>query len=91
MLEERCALVNLVENCSSIGELDNKLNELESKTMEFMVDVNDNGTITIGVLHSKAQLSTVDNDGRVETIVTYIYEPWHWYNIMPREGFVFDD
>ena len=90
MTEERYMVVKIVESCKSISELDNKLADLESKAIEFSVDSNGDGTITIGVKHYAAQLSTVAcEDGRVEPIVKYVDQPWAWYNIMPQKGFIF--
>lgn len=92
MAEERYSLEKLVENCNSIRYLIDMLSDFESKALEFMVDVNADDTISIGVKHYKAQLSTVvDKDWRVKPSVIYVDEPWHWYTIKVPAGFVFDD
>lgn len=91
MTEERYVIEKVVENCKSMSELNNKLDELESKALQFMMTTNADGSIDIATVHYKAQLSTiVDNDGRVKPVVVYADEPWQWYNIKVPEGFIFD-
>ena len=91
MTEERYVIEKVVESCNSMTELDSKLADLESEAIDFFVDSNGDGTITVGVKHIKAQLSTiVYDDGRVKPIVMHVDDPWHWYyNIMPPKGFIF--
>lgn len=90
MTEERYSLEKLVKDCKSIREVDDKLGELETDMMQFMLDSNNDTTIRIGVQHFKAVLTTiVGNDGRVKPIIEYADDPWHWYNIMPPKGFIF--
>lgn len=90
MLEEKEALEKILKSCKSMSDFYDKLDELESNEIDLMVDSITNGIITIGVLHYKTQLSTVDNNGQIKLIVLYDAEKWHWYNIMPPEGFIFD-
>lgn len=92
MTEERYVIEKVVESCNSMTELNNKLDELESKALQFMMTTNADGSIDIATVHYKAQLSTIaGNDGRVKPVIMYVDDPWQWYNIMPPKGFVFDD
>ena len=89
-MTERYVLETVVASCKSIGELDSKLTDLATESIEFFVDSNGDGTVSIGVQHFKAELSTiVDNGGRPKPIVNYVDQPWQWYNIMPPKGFIF--
>ena len=91
MADERYVIEKIVEKCKSMSELNNKLDELESKALQFMMTTNADGSIDIATVHYKAQLSTiVDNDGRVKPVVLYADDPWQWYNIKVPEGFIFD-
>ena len=91
MTEERYVIEKVVESCNSMTELNNKLDELESKALQFMMTTNADDSINIATVHYKAQLSTiVDNDGRVKPVVVYADDPWQWYNIKVPEGFIFD-
>nr|DAK89036.1 MAG TPA: hypothetical protein [Caudoviricetes sp.] len=91
MTEERYVIEKVVESCNSMTELNNKLDELESKALQFMMTTNADDSINIAAVHYKAQLSTiVDNDGRVKPVVVYADDPWQWYNIKVPEGFIFD-
>lgn len=89
-MTERYVLEKIVESCKSMTELTDKLDSIESKLLEYMLDVNADGSIiTIGLLHYEEQLSMVDNDGRLEPIVKYVDQPWAFYNIIPPKGFIF--
>lgn len=91
MTEERYVIEKVVESCNSMTELSNKLDELESKALQFMMTTNVDDSINIATVHYKAQLSTiVDNDGRVKPVVVYADDPWQWYNIKVPGGFIFD-
>ena len=91
MLEERYVLEKIVESCKSMSELDGKLDELDTNEMEFLIDPKADGSVTIGVQHFKAVLSTeIGNDGQTKLVVLHDAEKWHWYNIMPQKGFIFD-
>lgn len=91
MTEERYALEKVVESCKSMSELNGKLDGLESKALEFAITTEADGSINIAAIHCEAKLSTTDGtDGRTKPIIEYVDQPWHWYNIMPPKGFIFD-
>ena len=87
-MTERYALEKVVESCKTMTELISKLDGIECKLMEYTLDVNADGIITIGLRHYEEQLIVIDNNGRLEPIVKYVDQPWTLYNIMPPKGFI---